>query len=197
MRKEAAAPSADGLKMLARQQLGRRHQCRLGAGLDRRRHRQERDDGLPAADIALEQAEHAAGARETTASIRRARVFARRWSKGQGGDDRFAQLSRRGKSPSGASLEPGADHRKRKLVREKLIVSEPRPSRCRRRRSASVAGACSRAIASPKPGHAFWARKPPSIHSGRSGICASAFATALRKVVGEPGGQRIDRLVQG
>ena len=61
----AAAPKrADGLQMLARQQLGRRHQCGLRAGLDRARHGEQRDDGLAAADIALQQAQHAMRARE-------------------------------------------------------------------------------------------------------------------------------------
>ncbi len=56
--------AADGLQMLARQQLGRRHQRRLRARLDGRRHGEQRHHGLAAADIALEQAEHAVRARE-------------------------------------------------------------------------------------------------------------------------------------
>ena len=50
----------DGVGMLARQHLGRRHQRGLRAGLDRDRHGHQRDDRLAGADIALQQAQHAA-----------------------------------------------------------------------------------------------------------------------------------------
>ena len=44
--------------MLLGKRLGRRHQRALLAGLDRAQQRIERDDGLPGADLALEQALH-------------------------------------------------------------------------------------------------------------------------------------------
>ena len=59
-----AAKPLDGLEMLARQKLGRRHEGGLRAGLDRGRHGEQRHDGLAAADIALQQAQHAVGAGE-------------------------------------------------------------------------------------------------------------------------------------
>src|SRR3990172_10576666 len=52
------AEPADGLKMLARQKLGRRHQRRLRARLDGGGHGEQRHHGLAAADIALAQAKH-------------------------------------------------------------------------------------------------------------------------------------------
>ena len=178
------AEAADGLKMLARQQFGRRHQCRLRAGLDRRRHGEERHDRLAAADIALEQAQHAAGAREIGVDLGERAGLRAREREGQGGEDRFAQLSRRGKPPSGASLEPGADHGKRKLVGEKLVISEPRP---RRRRREEVGLGCGRMqprerLARRRATHSAQESRA-SIHSGRAGICASASPTALRSVV--------------
>ena len=44
----------DGLEVLARQQLGRRHQRGLRSGFDGGGHGEQRDDGLAAADIALQ-----------------------------------------------------------------------------------------------------------------------------------------------
>ena len=49
----------DGGEMLARQDLGRRHQRGLAAGLDHRRAGEQRHHGLARADVALQQAQHA------------------------------------------------------------------------------------------------------------------------------------------
>ena len=51
--------------------------------------------------------------------------------KGRAARIALRSLPRRGESPSGAPLEPCADHGKRELVGEQLVISEPRP--CRRR----------------------------------------------------------------
>ena len=60
---EAQAQRTDelrqALEMLARQDLGGRHQSRLPADLHRRGHGQQRHRRLARADIALEQAQHA------------------------------------------------------------------------------------------------------------------------------------------
>ena len=58
-----------GRVMLAREDLGRRHQRRLAAALDRDQHRQQRDDGLAAADIALQQPHHAARRRHVAGDL--------------------------------------------------------------------------------------------------------------------------------
>ena len=55
----AAASGAMVVEMLARQDLGRRHQGGLAAGFDRRRRSEQRHHGLAGADIALQQAQHA------------------------------------------------------------------------------------------------------------------------------------------
>ena len=49
----------DGLQMLAREQLGRRHERRLAAGLDHGGGGDQRHHGLAGADVALQQAQHA------------------------------------------------------------------------------------------------------------------------------------------
>ena len=51
----------DGAGVLANQQLGRRHQRRLAAGLDDVRGGEQRHHRLARADVALEQAQHALG----------------------------------------------------------------------------------------------------------------------------------------
>ena len=63
------AEAADGGQMLPRQQLGRRHQRRLRAGFDRTRHGEQRHHRLAAADIALEQAQHAVRAGEIAVDL--------------------------------------------------------------------------------------------------------------------------------
>ena len=49
----------DGGQVLARQNLGRRHQGRLGAAFHGTQHGEQRHHGLAAADVALQQAQHA------------------------------------------------------------------------------------------------------------------------------------------
>ena len=58
-----------GRLMLAGEDLGRRHQRGLRAALDRRQHRHQRDHGLAAADIALQQPHHPPGLRHLGADL--------------------------------------------------------------------------------------------------------------------------------
>ena len=71
--------------MLAREELGRRHQCGLHARLDRRRHGEQRDDGLAAADIALEQTEHSVRARKVGVDLGQGALLRTRERKGERG----------------------------------------------------------------------------------------------------------------
>ncbi len=59
----------DGREMLARQDLGRRHQRRLAAAFDRLQHGEQRDHRLAAADIALQQAQHAPAVRHVLVDL--------------------------------------------------------------------------------------------------------------------------------
>ena len=52
---ERLGEAADGGEVLLGQQLGRRHERRLVAVLDRHQRREQRDDRLAAADVALHQ----------------------------------------------------------------------------------------------------------------------------------------------
>ncbi len=123
------AERADGPKVLARQQLGRRHQCGLRAGLDRSRHGQQRHHRFAAADIALQQTKHALRTVEVGIDFGQRADLGTGEGEGQSGEKRLAELSGGGEPPSRAPLEPGADHGKRKLVCQQLVISEPRPRR--------------------------------------------------------------------
>jgi hypothetical protein len=62
-------PGGELAVMLLGEDFGRRHQRRLVAGLDRVQHGQRRDDGLAAADIALQQALHRVRLREVGGNL--------------------------------------------------------------------------------------------------------------------------------
>ena len=113
--------------MLAREKLGRRHQGGLPAGFDRRGHGKQRHDGLTAADIALQQPEHAVGIGEVGVDLReRARLRARQLE-GKFGEDRLAHAAFRRENAAGVFAQALADHRKRELVGEELVVSHALP----------------------------------------------------------------------
>jgi hypothetical protein len=77
----------DGGKMLARQNLGRRHQRRLAAGLDHRCGGKECHHGLARADVAVEQAQHAIGLGEIGNNVGDRALLRRRERIGQGGSN--------------------------------------------------------------------------------------------------------------
>ena len=77
----------DGLEVLPRKNLRRRHQRRLRAGLDRGCHGEQRDDGLAAADIALQEADHAVFAREVGVDLAERAGLRARERVGQGGEE--------------------------------------------------------------------------------------------------------------
>ena len=166
------AERADGLKMLAGEQLGRRHQRRLRSRLDRACHGEQRDHGLAAADIALEETQHALRAREIGVDLGQGAGLRAGQREGQRGEDGLAELAGCSKPPAGTPLEPRADHGQRKLIgeaaRHKRAAPAPAPTG---RRSASASGACRRASASAKDGHACFARNAASVHSGSDGRC--------------------------
>ena len=70
--------AANRLEVLACQQLGRRHERGLRAGLHRGRHGEQGNDGLAAADIALQEPQHAVGIGEIGVDFRQAPCLARR-----------------------------------------------------------------------------------------------------------------------
>ena len=160
-----------------------------------RQHRQQRDHGLAAADIALQQAQHAVRLppcrRRSRPAPALAPVSAKRSrprpaSQVAGAGDqpaarRRAACAHQRYAPAGS---PGARHRQ-----------AARAPGCRgrdRRRSAARARAAS---ASRQPGQPLALAQAGSIHSGSSGARSSAAATPrAHDARRQPGGQRIDRL---
>src|SRR3546814_17446739 len=62
--------ATDRREVLASEYLGRRHQCRLTADLDRLEHRHARDDRLAAADVSLAEAKHSVATRQVATDLR-------------------------------------------------------------------------------------------------------------------------------
>ena len=188
----------DGVEMLARQDFGRRHQCRLAAAFDHGRGGQQRHHGLAGADIALQQPQHAfglgeigddlgdgarlrggerVGQRSRSASCAGARC--RRWRGRRGGADARAPARAR-------AGRPGIRHRR--------AATRPTLSGCA---SAGSAGRCSTRSAS-REGRKALAGDPARVlpfgqirHAFERG-----FGGLAHLVEAEPFGQRIDRLDQ-
>ena len=125
-RKPAGCGEAlDGLQVLAGQQLGRRHQRGLRAGLDRRRHGEQRHHRLAAADIALQQPQHAVRAGEIRIDLGKRALLRACELEGKAGDDLPPELAGGRKPAPGAPAEPGADDGERQLIGEELVIGEP------------------------------------------------------------------------
>ena len=192
-----SAERADGREMLAREQLGRRHQRGLRAGLDRGRHGEQRDDRLAAADIALQQTQHAMRAREIGVDLGERAGLRAGQLEGEGVEDRVAQLARSSEPPPRTPLEPRADHGERKLIGEQLVISEPRP-RWRRRQKIGLGLRRMQArkrLGERRPGLLRQEGRVDPFRQRRQVLKRLADRLAQRRI-GETGGQRIDRLMQ-
>ena len=190
----------DGGEMLARQDLGRRHQRGLAAGLDGARHGQQRHDRLAGADIALQQAQHALGPGQVGVDLGE-RLLLR-----AGQRDRAGRRAARPRSlPSPTSGRPdslrrrGAHQRQRHLAGEELVIGEAPPGRALAATTSSgSAGSCSRASAAAKAGKLCRAQRRPgrAIPAGPAGAPAPGAMARRSTLPRQAGGQRIDRLDQ-
>ena len=135
MRKPAAAPNA---LMVARCWRASSSVGAISAACapasTARGHGEQRDHGLAAADIALQQTQHALRAREIGVDLGQRAGLRAGQLEGQGGEDRLAELAGSSEPPAGTPLEPRADDGKRKLIGEQLVISEPRPGWRRRQK---------------------------------------------------------------
>ena len=111
--------------MLAGQNLGRRHQRGLRAGLDHGEHGEQRDHGLAAADVALEQAQHALGPREIGRDLGQGRPLRRGQPKRQGVEHGATQPAVAHDAPPLVPRLAAADQTQRHLAGEKLVIREP------------------------------------------------------------------------
>ena len=123
--------AANRLEMLACQQLGRRHERGLRAGLDRGRHGEQGNDGLAAADIALQEPQHAVGIGEIGVDLSKRAALRAGELEGELGDNRLTQFAGSGEGTPGAAAQALADHGERKLIGEQLVIGKPQPRRRR------------------------------------------------------------------
>ena len=110
------AERADGLEMLTREQLGRRHQRPLRTRLYGACKSEQRDHCLAAADIALQQPEHAMRAREIGVDLGERAPLRAGEFEGKLGDDRLSELACCGEFPAGALRHALANDGKRELI---------------------------------------------------------------------------------
>ena len=125
----------DGGKMLARQNLGRRHERRLAAGLDHVRRGEQRDHGLARADIAMQEPQHALRLRQIGDDVGDRALLRRRERVGQRGDNPRAQPALGGAAAAGARAHVRAQQRERELAGEQV---RHRRAATRRRLSGST-----------------------------------------------------------
>src|SRR5580658_1793346 len=110
--------------MLAGEEFGRRHQCRLGAGFDRRQHGEERHHRLAAADIALEQAEHPFGPCHIPQNLGQGQALAGGEMEGQGRLDWILEPAIAFDRAAGLAFGMGADESQGQLVGEEFVIGQ-------------------------------------------------------------------------
>ncbi len=122
-----------GRVMLAGEDLGRRHQRGLTAALDRAQHRQQRHDGLAAADIALQQAHHALWLRHVGGDLGDRQALGAGQREAEPGFDPAGQRARPDERPALLAAAARAHQCHRELAGEHLVIGEPLARRLGRR----------------------------------------------------------------
>ncbi len=120
---------ADGGKMLAGQDFGRRHQHRLAAAFDRRQHGDERHDRLAGTDVALQQPQHPVLAGHVVQDVGDRQPLTVRQREGQGVDHLAGQFTGRRHRRARRFPEPRPHERQRQLPRQEFVIGEPPPGR--------------------------------------------------------------------
>ena len=130
------------------------------AGLDRVQHGQQRDDGLAAADIALQQAQHAVR-RAMSASISAMRRGLRRRSARKGRAASACSRSRRCRRARGprARRWRARTRAQRQLVGQQLVIGEPLARRRRRARDRRRSAAHARPASAARQAGQPWRRR--------------------------------------
>ncbi len=181
--------------VLLRQHLGRRHQRRLRAGLDRAQHGEQRHQRLAGADIALQQPQHPARRRQVGVDLGQ-RLSCEAVGAWPNAAQRLGAQRRRRRSARGrAARAPG---------RAPARAPPGRPAARRRRggaratRSGGVsAGACTARRAVGEAGPALAAQQGGVVPLRQVAAGARSACATLARAPGtahKPGGQRPDRL---
>ena len=110
--------------MLAGEDLGRRHQRGLRAAFDRTQHRHQRDKGLAAADIALQEAHHAAGLRQIGADLGDRHALGAGQCKTEPGLDLGGEPAVACRDAAAAALAAGADQCDCELAGKDFVIGE-------------------------------------------------------------------------
>ncbi len=110
--------------MLFGQNFGRCHQGGLFAGLDRAQHRQQRDQRLAGADIALEQTQHAAGGGQVGVDLDQSRDLGRRRRKAEAVQRDVAQPRIADQRLAGAGAHTTTNQREGDLAGEQLVIGQ-------------------------------------------------------------------------
>ena len=113
------------LEMLAREDFGRRHQRRLSSRLDHPGHREQRDDRLAGADIALQQPQHAFWRGEIGADFGERLGLGGGEREGQRGLDLVGQTPVARARTAGEIAHARAHHQQRQLIGEQFVIGEP------------------------------------------------------------------------
>ena len=188
----------DRLVMLAGEDFGRCHQRGLGAGLDRLGHGEQCHHRLARADIALQQAQHAAGRAHIAADLRQRLALRSGEREGQGGGDPVADPAVAFERAAIGAPEAAAQQGERKLAGEQLVESET-PARQAMALDVAVVGR-------PVQGSQGIVEARPALRGEQAVI--QPFRQARQRVerppdglveefLGEPLGERIDRFEAG
>ncbi len=184
-----------GRVMLARQDLGRRHQRRLRSRLDRVEHGEERHHRLAAADIALQQPQHPQRRRHVAGDLGERLALPHGQREGQGADHFLVQRARRGERTARQALLVRAHQRDRELVGQQLVEGE---ALARRRQGQEIVGRLRRMRGQQRiaPRRPFLAREPGRVLPFRQRLHTQQRGVdrLLHHLEAEPGGQAIDRL---
>ncbi len=185
----------DRLQMLAREDLGRRHQGGLAAGLDDRSRREKRDDGLAGADVALEQAEHALGLAEIGIDVGDRRALAPGQRERQRRQDLCLQAGVVGARAPAAAPHMGAHQGERELARQHLVIGKARPRRPLHGEIGRLRRPVQRAqgIAEARPFLAREQRRVEPLRQRRH-LVERRRDGAAQRLGREPLGERVDRL---
>ena len=121
-----------GRVMLAGEDFRWRHQGRLAAAFDRGQHRQQSDDGLAAADIALQQPHHASRLRHLRGDLGNCQALRRCQPEAECRLDPAGQRAVAEDRPPLLPVSARADQRHRELAGKDLVIGEPLARRRRR-----------------------------------------------------------------
>ena len=182
---ERREPADELLQMLLGQDLGRRHQRALPAGVDRARGGERGDDGLARADVALQQAVHRHAAAEVGVDLGADAALRARELERQRATQGLVQLAvRRRERRRALALALALGEQLRELLRQQLVELEALP---RGMRSVLERGRGEAGRRLVQMGERFAQGRQPARHDAGRQVLVEVGARAPRR----------DRLAQG